>query len=373
MSLVLKIESVKSPPGCQWLRDTIRAGPRRRAAAQPLVGGHARWTLHSTRARSSTWTTPPPPSRSPRRCWKPPWTPTPASASTPVVPGTTCAWWLASSSRPPARSSTRFFGGAHPERLVFAYNATDALNLAIQGILESGDHVITTTIEHNSVIRPLNHMARERGVSVEYVPVGSDGFVDPAEITRRLRRTTKLVAVNHGSNVIGTIQPVAEIGRRVPGPRRAAPGGRVADRRSRPHRRGENGHRRARLHRPQVAARPDGHRRAVRAGRGGHPPHAVRRHRCELRESLPPRGVPLPSGGGHRQRARHRRPALRPGVHRQARHGEHLPPRDGAVRPAAGRARRHRMGSPCTARPAWRTGCPCSPSPWPGATRPMSA
>jgi cysteine desulfurase/selenocysteine lyase len=107
---------------------------------------------------------------------------------------------------------TRFFGGAHPERLVFAYNATEALNVAIQGILESGDHVITTTIEHNSVIRPLNHMARERGVSVEYVPVGSDGLVDPAEITRRLRRTTKLVAVNHGSNVIGTIQPVADIG-----------------------------------------------------------------------------------------------------------------------------------------------------------------
>jgi cysteine desulfurase family protein len=107
---------------------------------------------------------------------------------------------------------TRFFGGAHPERLVFAYNATEALNVAIQGILESGDHVITTTIEHNSVIRPLNHMARERGIAVEYVPVGSDGFVDPAEITRRVRRTTKLVAVNHGSNVIGTIQPVAEIG-----------------------------------------------------------------------------------------------------------------------------------------------------------------
>jgi cysteine desulfurase/selenocysteine lyase len=107
---------------------------------------------------------------------------------------------------------TRFFGGAHPERLVFAYNATEALNVAIQGILESGDHVITTTIEHNSVIRPLNHMARERGVSVEYVPVESDGLVDPAEITRRLRRTTKLVAVNHGSNVIGTIQPVADIG-----------------------------------------------------------------------------------------------------------------------------------------------------------------
>ena len=111
------------------------------------------------------------------------------------------------------RELTRFFGGTDPDRLVFAYNATDALNLAIQGVLERGDHAVSTTIEHNSVIRPLNHMARERGVSVEYVPVASDGWVDPAEISRRLRRDTKLVVVNHGSNVIGTIQPVAEIGR----------------------------------------------------------------------------------------------------------------------------------------------------------------
>ncbi len=108
---------------------------------------------------------------------------------------------------------TRFFGGTDPDRLVFAYNATDALNLAIQGILESGDHAVSTTTEHNSVIRPLNHMARDRGVSVEYVPAGKDGRIDPTEITRRLRRTTKLVVVNHASNVIGTIQPVAEIGK----------------------------------------------------------------------------------------------------------------------------------------------------------------
>ncbi|HVN31031.1 MAG TPA: aminotransferase class V-fold PLP-dependent enzyme [Thermoanaerobaculaceae bacterium] len=108
---------------------------------------------------------------------------------------------------------TRLFGGTDPNRLIFSSNATDALNLAIQGILEDGDHVVSTTIEHNSVIRPLNHMARERGVTVEYVAVADDGVVDPAEIRRRLRRNTKLVAVNHGSNVIGTIQPVAEVGR----------------------------------------------------------------------------------------------------------------------------------------------------------------
>jgi cysteine desulfurase family protein len=108
---------------------------------------------------------------------------------------------------------THLFGGTDPNRLVFASNATDALNLAIQGILEGGDHAVSTTVEHNSVIRPLNHMARERGVTVEYVPVADDGVVDPAEIRRRLRRNTKLVAVNHASNVIGTVQPVAEIGK----------------------------------------------------------------------------------------------------------------------------------------------------------------
>jgi cysteine desulfurase family protein len=107
-----------------------------------------------------------------------------------------------------------FFGGEKPERLVFAANATDALNLAIQGLLEPGDHAITTTVEHNSVIRPLNHLARDRRVAVDFVPFARDGLVDPDDVAGRFRPNTKLVVVNHGSNVIGTIQPVAEIGRR---------------------------------------------------------------------------------------------------------------------------------------------------------------
>jgi cysteine desulfurase / selenocysteine lyase len=106
-----------------------------------------------------------------------------------------------------------FFGGRDPNRLVFAYNASDALNLLIQGALRPGDHAITTTVEHNSVIRPLNHMARDHGCEVEFVPVAGDGRVDPGEIARRFRHNTRLLVVNHGSNVIGTIQPVAEIGR----------------------------------------------------------------------------------------------------------------------------------------------------------------
>ena len=107
-----------------------------------------------------------------------------------------------------------FFGGDKPERLVFAANASDALNLAIQGLLASGDHAIATTLEHNSVIRPLNHLKRDRGVAVDFVPFEAGGLVDPDEIAARFRKNTKVVVVNHGSNVIGTIQPVAEIGKR---------------------------------------------------------------------------------------------------------------------------------------------------------------
>jgi len=107
-----------------------------------------------------------------------------------------------------------FFGGAKPERLIFAANATDALNLAIQGLVGRGDHAITTTLEHNSVIRPLDHLRRDHGVRVEFVPFEAGGRVDPDEIARRFRPETRLVVLTHGSNVIGTIQPVAEVGRR---------------------------------------------------------------------------------------------------------------------------------------------------------------
>jgi cysteine desulfurase/selenocysteine lyase len=110
---------------------------------------------------------------------------------------------------------TAFFGGdlAHPERLCFSYNATDALNLIIQGLLSPGDHVITTNVEHNSVIRPINHLVRDGGVEATFVPFNSKGFVDPDDIKRDIKSNTRLAIVNHGSNVIGTIQPVKEIGR----------------------------------------------------------------------------------------------------------------------------------------------------------------
>jgi selenocysteine lyase/cysteine desulfurase len=110
---------------------------------------------------------------------------------------------------------TRFFGGDAdtPERLCFGYNATDALNLIIPGLVAAGDHIVTTELEHNSVIRPVNHLVRDGGVTATFVPFDGAGFVDPDDIARAIRPNTRLVVINHGSNVIGTVQPLGAIGR----------------------------------------------------------------------------------------------------------------------------------------------------------------
>jgi len=107
---------------------------------------------------------------------------------------------------------TRFFNGTDYNRLIFSLNGTDALNLAIFGLLEDGDHAITTTVEHNSVLRPLYHLSRDSNVEVDHIPFDSRGFVDPDAIKRKMKKNTRMVVVNHGSNVIGTVQPIKEIG-----------------------------------------------------------------------------------------------------------------------------------------------------------------
>jgi cysteine desulfurase / selenocysteine lyase len=109
---------------------------------------------------------------------------------------------------------THFFGGDDdtPERLCFGYNATDALNLILFGLLSRGDHVVTTNLEHNSVIRPINHLVRDSGVEATFVPFNSRGVVNPGDISAAIRPNTRLVITTHASNVLGTIQAVAEIG-----------------------------------------------------------------------------------------------------------------------------------------------------------------
>ena len=103
------------------------------------------------------------------------------------------------------------FGISDSRQIVFTSNATAGLNIALHGMLDPQDHVVTTSMEHNSVMRPLRHLARERGVRLTVVAADREGRVDPAAIREALEPKTRLVAINHGSNVVGCIQPIAEI------------------------------------------------------------------------------------------------------------------------------------------------------------------
>ena len=111
------------------------------------------------------------------------------------------------------KAMTYYLNGNDPNRLVFSLNSTDALNLAINGLLKPGDHVITTTIEHNAVLRPLYHQSIYNDVEVDYIRFDNNGFVNPDDFLPKFKSNTRLVVVNHGSNVIGTVQPIKEIGR----------------------------------------------------------------------------------------------------------------------------------------------------------------
>lgn len=107
-----------------------------------------------------------------------------------------------------------FFGAPDPSRVVFGANATDALNTAILGLIRPGDHVVTTRLEHNSVLRPLHHLAETGVITWDAAPFGDDGVVAPDAVEALLRPNTRLVVMTHASNVIGTVQPVGEVARR---------------------------------------------------------------------------------------------------------------------------------------------------------------
>jgi cysteine desulfurase/selenocysteine lyase len=103
------------------------------------------------------------------------------------------------------------FNAPDPLRVVFGHNVTEALNLALRGLLRSGDHVITSSMEHNSVMRPLRAL-EEGDVAVTVVPCSPEGLLDPADVRAAIRPNTFMVALNHASNVVGTLMPVAEVG-----------------------------------------------------------------------------------------------------------------------------------------------------------------
>jgi cysteine desulfurase / selenocysteine lyase len=106
------------------------------------------------------------------------------------------------------QSLASLFGIGDPLRIAFTKNATEAINTAIWGLLKPGDHVVTTSVEHNSVMRPLQAAGR-LGISHTVVGCARDGSLDPAALEKEIRPETALVAINHASNVTGTILPAA--------------------------------------------------------------------------------------------------------------------------------------------------------------------
>lgn len=106
----------------------------------------------------------------------------------------------------------RLINAPDKDRVIFTLNCTDSLNMGLKGLLKPGDHVITSSIEHNSVVRPLRKLERQ-GVKVTWLaPHPGDGFVSPDDIEKAVIRETRLVVITHASNVSGVIQPIEEYG-----------------------------------------------------------------------------------------------------------------------------------------------------------------
>jgi cysteine desulfurase/selenocysteine lyase len=104
------------------------------------------------------------------------------------------------------------FNSPDPLRIIFGPNVTEALNLALHGILNPGDHVISSSMEHNSMMRPLKTLEK-KGVLLTIIQCSKEGFLDPADIKAAIRPATKMIALNHASNVVGTLLPVEEVGK----------------------------------------------------------------------------------------------------------------------------------------------------------------
>jgi len=116
-----------------------------------------------------------------------------------------------------AREGIAAFLGAKPAEIVFTSGGTESNNFAIKGVAyarrKKGDHIITTGIEHHAVTEPCHFLEKEEGFSVTILPVDKDGLVDPEDVKKAITDKTVLISVMHANNEIGTIQPIAEIGR----------------------------------------------------------------------------------------------------------------------------------------------------------------
>ena len=111
------------------------------------------------------------------------------------------------------KNISRFFGAKNPMNVIFGFNATDSLNLAIKGVLSEGDHVITSSMEHNSVIRPLKRLEQDGIIFLTILKGDEQGILSVEEIDYLINDYTKAVVINHMSNVTGVVQPIKAIGK----------------------------------------------------------------------------------------------------------------------------------------------------------------
>ncbi|MTI71110.1 MAG: aminotransferase class V-fold PLP-dependent enzyme [Firmicutes bacterium] len=111
------------------------------------------------------------------------------------------------------KSICKLFKFKKTSNVIFTLNITEAINLLLNGILKEGDHVITSSLEHNSVWRTLKHLEIDRGIEISTVECDKYGVTDPNNINKLIKKNTKLIVFNHASNVIGTIQPIKKIGK----------------------------------------------------------------------------------------------------------------------------------------------------------------
>jgi cysteine desulfurase family protein len=107
----------------------------------------------------------------------------------------------------------QLFHGREPERFVFTLNCTDALNMAFKGLVGAGDHVITSDLEHNSVSRPLRAAELDGRITLTRVRADGGGTISPDDVRQAITPHTRLIVLTHASNVLGTVQPIAEVGR----------------------------------------------------------------------------------------------------------------------------------------------------------------
>ncbi|SNR99110.1 cysteine desulfurase family protein [Anaerovirgula multivorans] len=110
------------------------------------------------------------------------------------------------------KSITRLFHYNNPSRVIFTSNVTESINLVINGMTKEGDHIVTSSLEHNAVWRCIKTLERDRGVSISTVPCTVEGYTNAGDVEKAIQKNTTLIVFNHASNVIGTLQPIREIG-----------------------------------------------------------------------------------------------------------------------------------------------------------------